>query len=107
MTRFSGVPCLLTACATAILGTQGPDRPLQQASVWPTARWQSATPESQGLAAAPLAALDRDVQAGVYGHVDRLLVVRHGRLVANHTYARDYRAISRGRSGPLGCGEGC
>ena len=76
-------------------------------SIWPTAGWQTATPESQGLAAAPLAALDRDVQAGVYGHIDRLLVARHGRLVANHTYARDYRAISRGRTGPLGCGEGC
>jgi CubicO group peptidase (beta-lactamase class C family) len=107
MTRLTGVPCLLACGITALLGAQRAGVQGQPSGVWPTAAWQTATPESQGLAAAPLAALDRDVQAGVYGYVDRLLVARHGRLVANHTYARDYRAISRGRIGPLGCGEGC
>jgi CubicO group peptidase (beta-lactamase class C family) len=52
-------------------------------------------------------ALDRDIRAGTHGHIDRLLVVAGGRLVVDHRYARDYREISRGRVGPLGCGEGC
>jgi CubicO group peptidase (beta-lactamase class C family) len=74
---------------------------------WPAAEWPKATPESQGLDAARFAALERDAVAGLYGNVDRLLVVRNGYLVVDQRFARDYRAISRGKKGPLGCGEGC
>jgi CubicO group peptidase (beta-lactamase class C family) len=74
---------------------------------WPGAAWTTATPESQGLASAPFEALDREILAGAYGHVNRLLVVRRGRLVVDKRYDRDYRVISRGHSGPIGCGEGC
>ena len=79
----------------------------QPPAVWPTASWPAATPESQGLAAAPFDALDRDISSGVYGNIDRVLVIRNGHAVVNKRYARDYREISRGRTGPLGCGEGC
>jgi CubicO group peptidase (beta-lactamase class C family) len=54
-----------------------------------------------------LDAIDRDIRAGVYGNVDRLYVIRKGTVAADARYARDYRAISRGRTGPIGCGEGC
>jgi CubicO group peptidase (beta-lactamase class C family) len=93
---------LLTAAAlTAAAGAE------QDAVVWPGASWATATPASQGLAAEPFAALARDIEAGVYGHVDRVLVVARGRQVVDQRYARDYRAISRGRVSPIGCGEGC
>ena len=67
----------------------------------------AAAPDAQGPDAKRFAALDRDIEAGVYGHVDHLLVVRGGRVVVDERYARDYRTISRGRTGPIGCGEGC
>lgn len=67
----------------------------------------AAAPDAQGPDAKRFAALDRDIQAGVYGHIDHLLVVRGGRVVVDERYARDYRTISRGRTGPIGCGEGC
>jgi CubicO group peptidase (beta-lactamase class C family) len=51
--------------------------------------------------------IDRDIRNGVYGNVDRLYVVRKGEVIADRRYPRDYRAISRGRVGPLGCGDGC
>lgn len=54
-----------------------------------------------------LEALDRDIRGGVYGHIDHLLVARNGLLVVDQRYTRDYRAISRGRRSPIGCGEGC
>ena len=79
----------------------------QPRQVWPTAGWTKAAPQSQGINAARFAELDRDVESGVYGNVDRMLVVRGGHLVIDERYARDYRAISRGQKGPLGCGEGC
>jgi CubicO group peptidase (beta-lactamase class C family) len=60
------------------------------------------------LSTAPtLDAIDRDARAGVYGNVDRLLVIRRGTTVLDARYPRDYRAISRGRRSPIGCGEGC
>lgn len=79
----------------------------QPRPVWPTAGWTKATPESQGLSGARFAELDRDVESGVYGNIDRVLVARGGYLVVDERYGRDYRAISRGQKGPLGCGEGC
>ena len=79
----------------------------QPRTPWPTAGWTRATPESQGLDARRLSELDREIEGGAYGHIDHLLVVRGGHLVVDERYARDYRAISRGQKGPLGCGEGC
>ena len=61
----------------------------------------------QGISASQFAELDREVESGVYGNIDRILVVRGGHLVVDERYSRDYRAISRGHHGPLGCGEGC
>jgi CubicO group peptidase (beta-lactamase class C family) len=74
---------------------------------WPGAAWPAATPESQGLPTEPFDALDRAIAAGTYGNIDRMLVIRNGRRVVDKRYSRDYREISRGHSGPLGCGEGC
>jgi CubicO group peptidase (beta-lactamase class C family) len=79
----------------------------QEPLVWPTSGWTTATPESQALDAQRLAQLDRDIEAGIYGQIDRLVVVRGGRLVVDERYQRDYRALSKGRRSPIGCGEGC
>src|SRR5687768_4292385 len=79
----------------------------QPPTIWPTSGWTRATPESQGLAAVRLASLDTEIKAGAFGNVDRMVVVKGGRLVFDGRYARDYREISRGKAGPLGCGEGC
>ena len=54
-----------------------------------------------------IGAIDREIRAGTYGNVDALYVIREGRVIADHRYARDYREISRGRTGPIGCGFGC
>lgn len=66
-----------------------------------------ASPASQGMSAESLDALDRDAKAGVYGNIDAIFIVRNGHVVADHRYGRDYREISRGKTGPIGCGEGC
>lgn len=71
----------------------------------------SAVVSAQSPAPAPgpltFEALDRDIRAGHYGHVNRLVVMRGAREVANHRYQRVYAAISRGRRNDIGCGEGC
>ena len=79
----------------------------QPATQWPTTGWAKGSAESQGLNAAALADLDRAAATGAYGHVDWLFVARGGTAVFDRRYERDYKTISRGRSGPIGCGEGC
>jgi len=80
--------------------------PVAAQAPWPTEGWAASTPEAQALNAAPLVALHEEIKAGTYGHIDRLVVVRNGYLVSSERYDNDYRAISRGFTGALGCGEG-
>ena len=51
--------------------------------------------------------LEQDIRAGVYGHIDRVLVVTDGKPVVDIKGNQDYRAISKGRKSPIGCGYGC
>ena len=77
-----------------------------QAVPWPTDGWAVSTPEAQGLQAAPLAELASAIESGAYGYIDRMVVARNGYLVASERYDNDYRTISLGFEGVLGCGEG-
>ena len=54
------------------------------ATPWPTAGWEASTPEAQGVASAALVEL---VDFGANNQMDSLLVVRHGRIVAEAYYA--------------------
>lgn len=66
--------------------------------------WSISTPEAEGLDPLPLRALVERANGGTYGNTDWLVVVRNGSLVLNERFARDYREISRGKKGPIGCG---
>lgn len=66
--------------------------------------WARSTAVEQGLVAAPLEQLVSRMRGGSFGYVDRLVVVRNGYLVLDERFTNDYRSISRGRTGPLGCG---
>lgn len=76
----------------------------QETAKWPTDGWSSSTPEAEGLDGSPFVTLDETIRDGVYGNVDRLVVVRNGRLVVSERYDNDYESISKGSIGPLGCG---
>jgi CubicO group peptidase (beta-lactamase class C family) len=88
----------------AVLGASS-SQPTQ--APWPTTGWTRATPESQQLPADRFEALEKDIRAGAFGYTDRVLVVRRGRLVVDIKVDQDYRAISKGRTSPIGCGFGC
>jgi len=51
---------------------------------WPTVAWPTSTPEAEGIDGAALAEVDAALRAGDYGYADALLVIRHGRLVADY-----------------------
>ena len=81
--RFVGVLWFSVAAASSALA--------QAAS--PTRGWPVATPQAVGLDAKVLAGLDSEIASGRYGNVDRLLVIRHGRVAFDKSYPHDYDRI--------------
>jgi CubicO group peptidase (beta-lactamase class C family) len=77
-------------CGTAALGLilsiilVVPRQAAAQAVSWPTTDWPTSTPEEQGMSSSALADL---VDFGVANSMDSLLVIRHGRIVVEATYA--------------------
>src|SRR5688572_8398889 len=55
--------------------------------------WPTASPKSAGLDEKALAAFDAELAAGKLGNVDSLTIVRHGKLVFDKRYSRDYAKI--------------
>ena len=67
--------------------------PLAAQTAWPTKGWPTATPQAVGLNAKVLDSLDAEIASGRYGNVDRMLVIRHGRVAFDKTYAHDYDRV--------------
>jgi CubicO group peptidase (beta-lactamase class C family) len=59
-------------------------------TTWPTKGWPTATPAQVGLNAAVLDSIDKEIASGRYGYVDRMLVIRHGRVAYDRSYKQDY-----------------
>src|SRR5688572_19181211 len=74
------------------------------ASAQQDAAWPRSTLEQEGMTPAPLAALVERGKTGGFGNLDRLVVVRNGKLLLSERFARDYREISRGKKTAIGCG---
>src|SRR5690348_5601429 len=75
----------LNLCALLVAGSL--DSSLAQnasAPIWPTKEWLISTPEAQGMDSAALAKL---VAYGEDHNFDSLLIVRHGRIVVEASYA--------------------
>lgn len=64
----------------------------QDAPTFPGEHWPTARPADLGVNRAVLDSLDREIRAGQYGYVDRVLVIRRGRVVWDQRYPQDYVA---------------
>lgn len=67
--------------------------PDAESQVVPGDSWSVAMPADVGLSSAVLDSIDSEIQSGRYGYVDRLLVIRHGRLAWDRRYQHDYDGI--------------
>ncbi|CAN0512334.1 unnamed protein product, partial [Laminaria digitata] len=61
---------------------------------WPGDVWAVSTPEAEGVDPAAVSALHADIEAGKYGLIDHFLLIRNGRVIADHSYAQDYEAVA-------------
>lgn len=59
----------------------------------PGRTWPTATPAALGLNASTLDSIDAEITAGRYGYVDRMLVIRRGRIAYDKRYTHDYDRI--------------
>ncbi|HJU64511.1 MAG TPA: serine hydrolase [Gemmatimonadaceae bacterium] len=60
---------------------------------WPTRQWPTASPSDVGLNRTVLDSIDAEVKTGRYGYVDRILVIRKGRLAYDRRYRYNYDSI--------------
>jgi len=60
---------------------------------FPGLAWPTATPASVGLNGAVLDSIAAEIAAGKYGYVDRMVVIRRGRLVYDKRWTWDYDKI--------------
>jgi CubicO group peptidase (beta-lactamase class C family) len=56
----------------------------------PQRKWPVASPASVGLNRAVLDSIDAEITAGKYGYIDRMLVIRHGKVAFDKSYVNDY-----------------
>jgi CubicO group peptidase (beta-lactamase class C family) len=59
-------------------------------TTWPTKQWPTATPQEVGIAKAVIDSIDSEIASGKYNYVDRMLVIRHGRVAFDRKYPQDY-----------------
>ncbi|HYH80188.1 MAG TPA: serine hydrolase [Longimicrobium sp.] len=87
MTRFRAAAAL----AATLIAAAAPGARAQ--APFPAERWQTASPQSLGLNAAVLDSIDAEIRSGRYGHVDRFLVIRRGRMAFDRRYSQNYDSI--------------
>jgi CubicO group peptidase (beta-lactamase class C family) len=95
--KSAAVFALLALCRLVFPPCAEADEPSD--TIWPTKGWQTSTPESQGMDSVELAKL---VDAVGARRQDSLLIIRHGRIVAEAYYApfqagvrHDLRSITK------------
>lgn len=84
--RASVVVALLAGAVSA--AAQGTAQGTAPGRAWPTA-----TPAAVGVNASVLDSIDAEIKNGRYGYVDRMLVIRHGKVAYDATYKHDYDKI--------------
>ena len=66
--------------------------------------WPVSTFAAEGLSPVAILAIVERAKTRALGNVDRIVVIRNGKLIVNETFPRDYKEISRGKRLPIGCG---
>lgn len=89
--RLSSVLLLLAVTAVPIAAQQ--KRP---------ASWPSSTPAAAGINGLVLDSISAEITRGEYGHIDRMLVIRGGKLVFDKAYAQNYDSIYGAEVGTKG-----
>ena len=56
----------------------------------PTKQWPTTTLQAAGINRAVVDSIDAEITSGRYGFVDRMLIIRHGKIAFDKSYTHDY-----------------
>ena len=78
--------CAVAVCLGFVSCSPGDPSPptASTESLWPADEWPVSTPAAEGIDPAAINALVADIDAGRYGLIDHFLLIRNGRVVADH-----------------------
>ncbi len=65
----------------------------QEVSATQETYWQSSTPEAEGIDPLVIDSIHREISNGTYGLVDRFLLIRNDKIVADYTYEQNYDSV--------------
>ncbi len=82
---------LLAGCAGSDAGGSGEGA--ATSGPWPAESWPVSTPVAEGIDPEALDSLVADLELGEYGLVDAFLLIRNGRVVADHRFTQDYDSV--------------
>jgi CubicO group peptidase (beta-lactamase class C family) len=76
----------VAVCIGVVACTPGnSSQPIASAqTLWPADEWPVSTPAAEGIDPVAIEALVADIDAGRYGLIDHFLLIRNGRVVADH-----------------------
>jgi len=57
---------------------------------WPGEQWEVSSPEIEGVGAEAIKEIVEGIESGLYGSVDHFLVIKNGRIIADHKYSVNY-----------------
>ncbi|MBX7125050.1 MAG: beta-lactamase family protein [Cyclobacteriaceae bacterium] len=80
---------------TVLLAVWSSCREKEPSYPFPEAAWELSTPDAEGIRESTLDSIHQDILRGDYGPVDHFLVIRHGKIIADHHYERDYKTIAQ------------
>ncbi len=80
--------------AVLVVGAGRSDSARAQEIYWPDEQWPVSTPAREGIDPAAIEALVADMRDGKYGLLNHFLLIRHGRMVADHHFEHDYEKIA-------------
>lgn len=81
-------PVILSVLALSLAACAEPQDTAQVS--WPTETWQISSPSAEGLSDDAVEAYLAELEAGTHGPLDRFLLIRHGRLVADSRFEVDW-----------------
>jgi CubicO group peptidase (beta-lactamase class C family) len=61
---------------------------------WPGETWPTSTAAAEGIDQAAIDSIVADIKAGQYGLIDAFMLIRHGKVVANHKFVQDYAKVA-------------
>ena len=67
---------------------------------WPGAEWARGDPASLGLDREAIEKLSGEIEAGQYGNIDSMTIIRHGQVAFEQHYEWDYAAQHKGLNYP-------